>query len=163
VRDLLSQHQDFLKSSRYTQFKTILRTLIVPSTEPFVRHAYLRDFTPNPQALAKGAPFTGTAIYVGTDAAWHEGAWPLWTHIVREVDGWLGCTGGEVVEPVDGYDNCFLVYVGWETVEKHDAYHHTKHFAKNGIVLTKGNQGYREYGHVRFEGATREGAGKGKL
>src|SRR5690348_17672071 len=80
VRDQISQHQDFLNSPRYAKFQDILKDLIDPSTSPFVRHAYMKEWTPNCQALAKGAPFTGSAIYVSTDAAWHEGAWPLWTH-----------------------------------------------------------------------------------
>jgi hypothetical protein len=160
VRSELSQHQDFSKSPKYAQFKAIIQDLVVPSTEPFVRHAYLEDFTTNPQALGKGAPFTGSAIYVGTDEAWVH-AWPLWTHIVRYIDGCLGCTGGKLIESVDGFDNNYIVYVGWETIKKHDDYHHTKHFAQNGIVLRKGNKGYREYGHVRFDGS-REGV-KGKL
>lgn len=118
----------------------------------------MKEFTPNCQALGKGAPFTGSAIYVSTDAAWHDGAWPLWTHIVRYVDGCLGCAGGAVVEQVDGHANSFIVYVGWETIEKHEDYHHTNHFAKHKIILGKGNKGYREYGHVRFEGSRELGS-----
>lgn len=103
---------------------------------------------------------TGTAVYVSTDSAWHAGAWPLWTHIVPHVDGCLGCTGGAVEEAVDGHAGCYLVYVGWQTIAQHDAYHHTPEFARDGIILTKGNKGWREYGHVRFEGS-REGKGQG--
>ncbi|KAF7520291.1 hypothetical protein G7054_g12813 [Neopestalotiopsis clavispora] len=176
VRDTLAQHKAFLSSADYTKFKTLLQPLISSSTTSssplsndwLVRHAHIRDFTPNPQALARGAPVTGTAVYVSTTAAWHEGAWPLWTHVVRHVDGCLGCTGGVVEEAVDGRDGCYIVYVGWESIGHHDSYHHTEHFAKNRIILSKGNEGWREYGHVRFEGS-REGSGslqsreKGKL
>lgn len=115
----------------------------------------MTELTPNCKSLGRGAPFTGSAVYVSTDATWSEGAWPLWTHIVRHVDGCLGCAGGEVLEPVDGHSNCYLVYVGWETIEKHEAYHHTNHFAKRRFVLGLGNKGYREYGHIVFNG-TRE-------
>jgi hypothetical protein len=80
----------------------------------------MHEFTPDCQALGKGAPFTGSAIYVSTDAAWHEGAWPLWTHIVRYVDGCLGCAGGKVIESVDGHEDSYIVYVGWESIEKHE-------------------------------------------
>lgn len=153
VRDQLSQHQDFLNSPRYLKFQEVLQQLIDPSTALLVRHAFLQEFTPNCQALGKGAPFTGSAIYVSTDAAWHEGAWPLWTHIVRYVDGCLGCAGGKVVESVDGHENSYIVYVGWESIEKHEAYHHTDHFAKRRVVLGLGNAGYREYGHIQFEGS----------
>lgn len=96
----------------------------------------MRDWTPDSKALGKGAPFTGTAIYLRPTEAWHEGAWPLWTHIVRHVDGCLGCSGGQILDPVDlleepalvGEDKVegakrtdgkwegFLVYVGWESV-----------------------------------------------
>ncbi|KAM0814666.1 putative ABM domain-containing protein [Seiridium cardinale] len=154
VRDTLAQHKDFLFSAQYNSFKSLLQPLITSSSTTWlVRHAHLRDFTPEPQALAKGAPATGTAIYVSTSAAWHDGAWPLWTHIVRHIDGCLGCTGGVLEESVDGHENCYIVYVGWESVEKHDAYHHTEHFARNRIVLSKGNKGRREYGHIKFEGS----------
>lgn len=122
---------------------------------PFTRHAFIEEFTPNSQALAKGAPFNGTAVYIETDEAWHIGAWPLWTHIVRYVDGCLGVTGGKVVESVDGHHNCYIVYVGWESIEKHDAYHHTRHFANRYVILSLGHKGYKEYGHVKFH-ASRE-------
>ena len=123
----------------------------------------MKEFTPNCQALGKGAPFTGSAIYVSTDDTWHEGAWPLWTHIVRHVDGCLGCAGGKVVEAVDGHENSYIVYVGWETIEKHEAYHHTEHFAKRRMVLGLGNKGYREYGHIIFQGGREKDGTTSKL
>lgn len=46
----------------------------------------------------------------------------------------------------------YIVYVGWETVEKHEAYHHTKHFKEHAVVLRCGNAGFAEYGHIVFEG-----------
>jgi hypothetical protein len=39
---------------------------------------------------------------------------------VRYVDGCLGCAGGKVIEPVDGHENSYIVYVGWESIEKHE-------------------------------------------
>ena len=120
----------------------------------------MQEFTPNCQALAKGAPFTGSAIYVGTDAAWHEGAWPLWTHLVRYIDGCLGCAGGKLVEPVDGFENSYIVYVGWETIEKHEHVHTLKWFENRKVILALGNKGYREYGHVKFEGSREAGVAK---
>lgn len=143
-----------------------------------VRHVEMRDFTPSSKALGKGAPFTGSAIYLQPSAGWHEGAWPLWTHIVRYIDGCMGCSGGKLVEPVElledpvlvgevqvdskagaakGKWEGFIVYVGWETVEKHEAYHHTKHFKEHRVILRCGNAGFAEYGHVVFEGS-RDGA-----
>lgn len=149
-----------------------------------VRHVEMRDFTPSSKALGKGAPFTGSAIYLQPTAGWHEGAWPLWTHIVRYIDGCLGCSGGRIVEPVklledpvlvgevevDGREGDlkaggwegFIVYVGWESVEKHEAYHHTKHFKEHRVVLRCGNAGFAEYGHVVFE-ESRERAAVAKL
>lgn len=119
--------------------------------DPQFRHTTLRH-----QAL--GDPFgpdllgypIGTAIYKGTDAAWHEGAWPLWTHVVRYVDGCKGIAGGRVAEPVEGLENGYLVYVAWQTVKHHDDYHHTKHFRKHRVILDIGCQGWTEYGHVVF-------------
>jgi len=130
VRDQLSQHLDFLNSVQYSSFQSIIQRLASQSRSPMVRHAFMREFTPDCQALGKGAPFTGSAIYLGTDEAWNEGAWPLWTHIVRHMDGCLGCAGGRVVEPVDGHENTYLVYVGWGSIEKHEAYHHTETLCK---------------------------------
>lgn len=54
-----------------------------------------------------------------------------------------------MVEPMEG-QLCFVVYVGWESVEVHDAYHHTKHFRDRVVILREHNTGYREYGHVVF-------------
>ncbi|OCT44139.1 hypothetical protein CLCR_00698 [Cladophialophora carrionii] len=153
VRERLSQHQDFLNSPRFSKFQSILQDVVDSPTSVSVRHAYIKEFTPDCQALGKGAPVTGSAIYVSTDAAWHEGAWPLWTHIVRYVDGCLGCAGGPVLEAVDGHENSYIVYVGWESIEKHEAYHHTKHFEHRRVILGLGNKGYREYGHIKFEGS----------
>ncbi|KAI8624981.1 hypothetical protein F5Y19DRAFT_480034 [Xylariaceae sp. FL1651] len=160
VRKTLQQHEDFLKSPLYqNELLPIFNTLTEASTPSphipklFIRHAYLQDFTQDCKALGKapGMPI-GTAIYLDTDDTWDEGAWPLWTHVVRHVDGCRGVSGGKLVEPVAEYERNYLVYVGWESVEKHDNYHHTKHFANRRIILALGNKGWREYGHIVFEG-----------
>jgi hypothetical protein len=82
----------------------------------------------------------------------------------------MGCSGGpllETVETVPGplgnvisgqeksqsFENSYIVYVGWETTEKHHAYHHTKHFAEHSVILRCGNEGFAEYGHIVFEGS----------
>lgn len=93
----------------------------------------------------------GTAIYKGTDAAWHEGAWPLWTHVVRHVDGCRGIAGGSIEEAVEGEEKSYLVYVAWASVKHHEDYHHTEHFRKHFIILNIGHKGYTEYGHVIFK------------
>lgn len=184
VRSTLKQHHDFLSSPAFRDAKAFLELLApTPSAKPIkaIRHAGLTDQTPNCQALAKGAPFTGTAIYLRPTRAWNEGAWPLWTNIVPAVDGNLGCAGGTMLEPFElledpmliGADGKmgksrmkkgtlwegYVVYVGWASVEQHERYHHTKHFREHSVVLRCGNEGFAEYGHVVFEGSReKEGA-----
>jgi hypothetical protein len=110
----------------------------------------MSEQSPNAKGLGKGAPVTGTAIYLATDERAWEAAWALWTTIVPNVPGCLGVAGGWMVEPVDGHERSYIVWVGWENTEVHDAYHHTKDFGRRGIILWQGNKGYREYGHVAF-------------
>lgn len=76
--------------------------------------------------------------------------------LVGEVEADKGKKHGEKWE---GY----IVYVGWESVEKHEAYHHTKHFAEHRVVLRCGNAGFAEYGHVVFDGERGKGSGDAKL
>ncbi|ETN44097.1 uncharacterized protein HMPREF1541_10647 [Cyphellophora europaea CBS 101466] len=153
VRTTLAQHQNFLYSAAYDHILQLIQPFLIPDTKPFARHAPLKHFTPERRSpLSPSTPVTGSAVYVSTDVTWHEGAWPLWTHIVRHVPGCIGIVGGELVEQVDGKSNCYLVYVGWESIKAHEDYHHTKHFASRRVVLGLGNDGYREYGHMVFEG-----------
>lgn len=170
VRNTLAQHQAFLASDNYRFFIALVEVLANKKQSPVVRHAALQDFTPGSQALARGAPFSGTAIYLNRTAAWDEGAWPLWTHIVRYIDGCLGCSGGPILEEnvesvkgslgrkVEGrgereeFERCYVVYVGWATTEAHHEYHGTKHFAEHSVILRCGNEGYAEYGHIVFKG-----------
>ncbi|KAF7191829.1 hypothetical protein HII31_06874 [Pseudocercospora fuligena] len=177
VRETLQQHQDFLKSRDYQQVRFLIETIIGDVQMPVIRHAQMIDWTPQSQALARGAPFTGTAIYLKTTDAWDEGAWPLWTHIVRYIDGCVGCSGGPLLEPVETvpgprdqlmekkapsqkFDRCYIVYVGWATTEQHHAYHHTKHFAEHAVILSCGNEGFAEYGHIVFKGSREKDASK---
>ncbi|KAI1812612.1 hypothetical protein GGS20DRAFT_525578 [Poronia punctata] len=171
VRKTLQQHQDFLQSSTYTnQLLPIFNILITqsppsPSSSNIsIRHASLREFTPNCKALgrAPGMP-VGTAIYLSTTSTWDEGAWPLWTHVVRHVDGCEGVSGGKLLEEVEGHERNYLVYVAWESVKKHDDYHHTKHFANRRVILALGNKGWTEYGHVVFQGGREREGEKGML
>jgi hypothetical protein len=155
----LQQHDDFIKSPTYQdQLLPIFNRLTEASTPSagvpklFIRHAYLRDFTVDSKALgrAPGMPVL-TAVHLSTDDTWDEGAWPLWTHVVRHVDGCEGVSGGKVVEQVEGHERNYLVYVAWESVKKHYDYHHTRDFADRRIILTLGNKGWTEYGHVVFQ------------
>lgn len=126
---------------------------------PSIRHTTLQhQVLANPFGPALLGSPVGTAIYKGTDAAWHEGAWPLWTHVVRHVDGCKGIAGGRVDEPVEGLGDGYLVYVAWASVRHHDDYHHTEHFRRHFVILNIGHQGYAEYGHVVFK-EIREGRG----
>ena len=85
----------------------------------------------------------------------------------------MGCAGGVILESVECLSEpvlvgeaepvkkgekweAYIVYVGWESVEKHEAYHHTQHFKEHRVILRCGNAGFAEYGHVVFEGQ-REG------
>ncbi|KAH7035867.1 uncharacterized protein B0I36DRAFT_382491 [Microdochium trichocladiopsis] len=190
VRDTIDAHQTFLSSPSFQQdlINKIRRLTVLPSpsstsSSPHpkdndhqhhhrpptsqlplsIRHVYLHPFTqPSPLGSRPtlGLP-VGTAIYTGATETWYAGAWPLWTHIVRHVDGCVGIAGGRVAERVAGLGDGFMVFVAWESVAKHDAYHGTGHFAKYGVVLGHGHKGYVEYGHVVFRGA-REGV-RGKL
>ncbi|KAK4621680.1 hypothetical protein CLAFUW4_07173 [Fulvia fulva] len=174
VRRNLAQHHQFLKSDSYQQFLAIHERITGQPQKPVVRHAQIKSWTPNDPSLARGAPFVGTAIYLNTIDGWDDGAWPLWTHIVRHVGGCLGCAGGPVLEPVETcpgplqkllegekatqtFNRSYIVYVGWESPEKHDAFHHTEHFAKHFVILNCVNDGYAEYGHIVFEGSREKG------
>ncbi|KAK2805091.1 hypothetical protein FQN50_006336 [Emmonsiellopsis sp. PD_5] len=152
VRDTIHQHYSFLASKQWAEVARILAPICHDEPSSFVvRHAMISDFTPDAKSLGKGAPFTGTAIYLATDTDGWEKAWALWTTIVPNVQGCMGVTGGWMLEPVDGHPQCYIVYVGWETTELHDAYHHTKDFYRKSIVLQLHNKGWREYRHVSFK------------
>lgn len=148
VRERLHQHYDFLASSDYLSLKRKWESVI--EAEPVIRHAFLVEYTPGCESLGKGAPFTGTAIYVDTDRAW-DYAWQLWATIVPKVKGCMGVAGGYIVEPIDGHERCFIAWVGWNTTEEHAEYHHTQHWRDRKAILQQGHQGYREYHHVVFD------------
>ncbi|KAL4736735.1 hypothetical protein BDV11DRAFT_172662 [Aspergillus similis] len=167
-RDKLEQHYAFLSSSQFDLLKSLLVPLwptgTATASPPRVRvlHAHLQDFTRNARTL-HGAPVTGTAIYTATSIHGWEKAWALWTTIVPGAKGCFGCTGGWIVEPPSETDTDgggdwerqsgvreYVVFVGWESVEDHDAYHHTQDFARKRVVLSLHNSGWRGYGHVRF-------------
>ena len=116
-------------------------------------------------ALSKGNPFTGTAYYLAPNReGWHA-AWARWATIVSKVPDFMGISGGPVVEDVDGCATSFLVFVGWESVELHDAYHHTEEFARLKYLLEEPVRGMlimdmcvfgmRRWGRLRVLGGRR--------
>jgi hypothetical protein len=161
ARDHLNQHYAFVSSPQWSSLTTLLSPLYrEPDSHPNILHALLSNFTQNPRTTSPDTPVTGTAIYLTTSGSGWERVWALWTTIVPNVKGCLGCTGGWVVEPVDGHGGCYVVYVGWASIEDHDAYHHTKYFGKKRVVLALHNVGWRGYGHVRFLGERVKGNGE---
>ncbi|KAL4918301.1 hypothetical protein BDW62DRAFT_200929 [Aspergillus aurantiobrunneus] len=178
VRETLTQHHAFLTSPQWTTTTHLLRPLYpaaavvaaaaapnsettdTAETKPEVHHAALQNFTTNPRTLCN-APVTGTAIYLTTSNPGWEKAWSLWTTLVPSVKGCLGCTGGWIAEAIDGHEGAYVVYVGWESIEDHDVYHHTRDFARKRVILEQHNAGWRGYGHVRFLGG-RGGDNEGK-
>ena len=159
MRGLLQQHFDFLSSPGYTEFSKLLLTLT--SSTPTIRHALISEFSTSCKSLGKGAPVTGTAIYLSTTTAW-DMAWANWVSIVQHVPGFMGIAGGPVIEAVNGCERGFIALVGWENVEFHDAYHHTKHFRdRRRILLDPAKDGYAYYGHIAF--AHNEGEETGRL
>ncbi|PSR84439.1 hypothetical protein BD289DRAFT_434155 [Coniella lustricola] len=145
------QHSDVFLASAFASFQAYINDLIDNTTAVEIRHTALHhqalDDPFSPSLL--GFPI-GTAIYKGTSPAWHEGAWPLWTHVVRHVEGCRGIAGGSVEEAVEGWSNSYVVYVAWKSVKHHDDYHHTEHFQRHRVILGIGNEGWTEYGHVVF-------------
>lgn len=151
--------RSFLSSELYKNEFLPVVTGLADGKAPKVRHTTLHH-----QALESpfgstllGYPI-GTAVYTGTDVAWQY-SWPLWTHIVRHVDGCRGIAGGKVLEPVNNLESGYVVYVGWQTVKQHNDYHHTEHFQKHRVVLQLGCRGWVEYGHIVFI-VCREGKGR---
>ena len=151
MRDSLHLHYTFLASEQWQAICKLVAPICTEAAETFVaRHCMISNFSPNPKSLGKGAAVTGTAIYLTTEPHLWEKTWELWASIVPSVPGCLGVTGGWMVEPVEGHEHCYIVWVGWQNVEVHDAYHHTRDFAKRRQILKEHNRGWREYGHVAF-------------
>lgn len=147
VRDSMQSNLDFLSSPTYTDLKRTLDTVMVGSL--VVRHAMVSEFSPSCKSLGRGAPVTGTAIYLSTDSNW-DAAWANWVSIVQTIPGFMGIAGGPVLEIVDGHKNAYVALVGWENVEVHEAYHHTQHFRDRRRILLDPCKGYAYYGHIAF-------------
>ncbi|PMD41639.1 hypothetical protein L207DRAFT_458175 [Hyaloscypha variabilis F] len=157
VRTLHQNHTTFLTSPSYNTLTTLLSTLT--PTQPTIRHALISAFSPSCKSLGKGAPVTGTAIYLCCTENW-DIAWARWVAFVQGVPGFLGIAGGPVLEEVDGNERAFIALVGWESVEVHEAYHRTRHFKEEGRrVLLDEAGGYAYYGHIAFAHSEEKGEG----
>jgi hypothetical protein len=166
ARTKSKQNKEFLKSDAWKQILVALQKLAPEDADlkkdVVVRHAQLNNHSSGSRALGAGAPYTGTAIYFATGRRNWDAAWQLWSTIVPTVPGCLGVSGGWISDEVaipgaptnikggGKWKNCFIAWVGWESIEAHDAFHHTKEFAKRGVILQEANFGYTEYGHVSF-------------
>ncbi|KAL4963796.1 uncharacterized protein BDV14DRAFT_201522 [Aspergillus stella-maris] len=160
VRDSMDNHHAFLNSPPYNSFLSSL-SLLSPKTPkpPTIYHASLSHFTSNPSTLSPPSIptpsfVTGTAIYLTTSPPSFLKTWSLWTTLIPNIPGCLGCTGGFISESVDGHPAGagYVVYVGWESVDAHESYHATRDFKRKGVVLSLWNRGWRGYGHVQFLG-----------
>jgi hypothetical protein len=166
ARQKSKQNKDFLKSDAFKQILAEVQKLAPAGAdatkETVVRHAQLNNFSSGSQALGGGAPYTGTAIYFATGRRNWDAAYNLWSTIVPTVPGCLGVSGGWISDEVQipgapknvkgggKWKNSFIAWVGWDSVEAHDAFHGTEDFKKRGVILQQANFGYTEYGHVSF-------------
>ncbi|KIW03628.1 uncharacterized protein PV09_05380 [Verruconis gallopava] len=166
AREKNKQNKDFLKSETWKQILETAQQLapegVDVQKDVVVRHAQLNHFSSGSRALGGGAPYTGTAIYFATGRRNWNAVWDLWTTIVPTVPGCMGASGGWITDDVaipgaptnmkggGKWKNCFIAWVGWESIEAHDAFHHTPEFRKRGVILQEANFGYTEYGHVSF-------------
>lgn len=150
VRDTVDQHDAFRGSESGDRFHALLRKLVQPNTAPVIRHVLLHDTELKDRCRAHEAPITGSALYVNSNAVFHDYVWPLWTHIVRHAPGNQGVAGGRVLDHESGKD-AYLVYVGWVTNDDHQRFRQSPLCADRRIVLTMGNDAQDEYYHVVFE------------
>ncbi|KAH7418815.1 hypothetical protein BKA64DRAFT_655265 [Cadophora sp. MPI-SDFR-AT-0126] len=163
VRTLHEHHQTFLASPSCTTLTNLLKTLT--TSPPTIRHALISEFSLSCKSLGKGAPVTGTAIYLKCTEGW-DMAWARWVAFVQTVPGFLGIAGGHIIEAVNRHERAFIALVGWESVAVHDAYHHTRHFKEEGmkVLLDEAEGMYAYYGHIDFShGEEKRGWGESKV
>jgi len=90
VKDTIQRHLDFIASSAHKEFLALLSKLT--PEKPIIRHANVKEYSPKCRSLGKGAPVTGTAIYLATDENW-DAAYEHWSTIVCHVPGFMGIAG----------------------------------------------------------------------
>ncbi|KAK6860780.1 hypothetical protein PG995_004416 [Apiospora arundinis] len=139
---------------------------LTPVTSPTTKPATAPSATPtttNAFGLDSliGYPVS-TALYGhDDDNAWVEGEWLLWADAMRRVEGCKTIAGGRLIKKSvtvtkaadnGGSGGGYLIYVGWETLKHDDEYHGSPHFKEQVMVLSSGGKGFKEYGHVVFQG-----------
>jgi hypothetical protein len=167
ARQKSKQSKEFLKSDVWKQILVEVAKLAPEGADlkkdVVVRLAQLNNHSSGSTALGGGAPYTGTAVYFATGRRNWDAVWQLWSTIVPTVPGCVGISGGWISDAVDipgapkdikgggQWKNCFVAWVGWDSIEAHDAFHNTDQFKKRGsVILREANFGYTEYGHVSF-------------
>lgn len=149
VRSTLEEHQAFHASAAGERAKAVLWELT--NVKPTIRHALMQDFSASEDGcLARHAPATGSAIYLNSTDVFHSYSWPLWTHIVRHAPGNKGVAGGRIIDHENGQD-AYLVYVGWDTNDSHQAFRKSPACADRRVILTLGTDEQTEYYHTIFE------------
>lgn len=167
ARQKAKQNKEFVKSDAWLQILTAVQKLAPEGADAkkdtVVRNAMLNNHSSGSRALGGGAPYTGTAVYFATGRRNWDAVWQLWSTIVPTVPGCMGASGGWITDEVDipgapknmkgggKWKNCFIAWVGWESVEAHDDFHKAEDFKKRGRLLSEANFGYTEYGHVCFD------------
>ncbi|KAK8064396.1 hypothetical protein PG994_007034 [Apiospora phragmitis] len=127
-------------------------------------HHHHRNGVPHlGREFSAGLPIS-TALYGhdDDDRTWVEGEWLLWADAMRRVEGCKTIAGGRLIrrsvaaaplrKPDGSGGGGYLIYVGWETLRHDDEYHGTPHFKEQVMVLSAGGKGFKEYGHVVFQG-----------
>ncbi|KAK8075814.1 hypothetical protein PG997_010477 [Apiospora hydei] len=182
VRETLEQNEDFLESPLYLDdVLPLIKSILTPPhpvhpTIPDIQiwHVHLgQQLTTT--ATAAGLPTFGsssstssssllgypisTALYGGgdDDTTWVEGEWLLWADAMRRVKGCKTIAGGKLIKKsvtaaLKSDGGGYLIYVGWETLQHDDEYHGTPSFKEQVMVLSSGGKGFKEYGHVVFQG-----------
>ena len=149
IRATLEDHHAFHASPAGEKAKKALQELT--KVMPIVRHALMQDFSASEDGcLARRAPVTGSALYLNSTEVFHSYSWPLWTHIVRHAPGNKGVAGGRVIDHENGHD-AYLVYVGWDTNDSHQAFRKSSACADRRVILTLGTDQQTEYYHTVFE------------
>jgi hypothetical protein len=160
VRDTMEDHLNFKLDPAGNKYDDLVGKLAIG--DAIIRYAVISEFSSGCESLGKGSPVTGTAIYLSTKPEW-DAAWAKWVSIVQHVPGFMGIAGGPIIGNVDGHENAFIALVGWENVEVHNAYHHTKHFKDRRRILLDPCQGFNYYGHLAFGDNGMESGGRAKL